>query len=99
MGDDVSVIIHDDELSYFHNVGDLPLFTGTRSSVREAGVLAAQMLLDLIDRKVAGPINRLLESRLTIGMFDRTAAQAALNRSSRRSASSERYSQVPTSIL
>ena len=67
MGKDVSVVIHDDELSYFHNTGEVPLFTGTQSSVREAGVQAAQMLLDLIDDPSLTPINRLLECRLTVG--------------------------------
>ncbi|MBX2886458.1 MAG: substrate-binding domain-containing protein [Granulosicoccus sp.] len=67
MGKEVSVIIHDDELSYFHNVGDVPLFTSTRSSVREAGIKAAQMLLELIEGKTTGPVSQLLESHLTIG--------------------------------
>lgn len=67
MGTDVSVIIHDDELSYFNNSGDLPLFTATRSSVREAGVRAAEMLLELIQDPSRTPRTCLLEAPLTIG--------------------------------
>src|SRR3989338_5797378 len=37
MGRDVSVIIFDDELSYLRNGEGLPIFTATRSSVRDAG--------------------------------------------------------------
>jgi len=67
MGRDVSVIIHDDELSYFHNHGEVPQFTATRSSVRSAGELGAQMLIDLVGQAVLAPQSRLLEARLTIG--------------------------------
>jgi len=64
---DVSVIIHDDDLSYFDNGGSFPQFTSTRSSVREAGVLGASMLLDLIADPASGPQTHLLEAHLAIG--------------------------------
>ena len=67
VGSDVSVIIHDDELSYFQNYGDIPQFTATRSSVRDAGERAATMLLDIIDQPDKAPITELLEAPLTIG--------------------------------
>lgn len=67
MGRDISVIIHDDDLSYMKNGEDLPIFTATRSSVREAGRQAAEMLLDLIAHPGAGPQQRLLEAELIIG--------------------------------
>lgn len=67
MGEDVSVIIHDDELSFFHNNDALPQFTATRSSVRQAGVCAAQMLLKLIDNPSLSPMTELLEAQLTMG--------------------------------
>lgn len=67
MGRDVSVIIFDDELSYLRNGEDLPIFTATRSSVRLAGQLAAQMLLDLIADPASAPQNRLLEADLILG--------------------------------
>lgn len=67
MGRDVSVIIHDDELSYLRNGDDLPIFTATRSSVREAGRQAADMLIALITGKVSGPQELLMEAELIIG--------------------------------
>ncbi|MDO9638697.1 MAG: substrate-binding domain-containing protein [Pseudotabrizicola sp.] len=66
MGRDISVIIHDDDLSYMKNGEDVPIFTATRSSVRDAGRLAADMLLDLIANP--GPVQqRLLEAELIMG--------------------------------
>ena len=67
MGRDVSVIIHDDDLSYLKNGDDVPLFTATRSSVREAGRQTAEMLLDLIAEPHASPQQRLLEAELIMG--------------------------------
>jgi LacI family transcriptional regulator len=67
VGRDVSIIIHDDDLSYMKNGEDVPIFTATRSSVREAGRLAAEMLLDVIAHPDAGPQQRLLEAELIIG--------------------------------
>ncbi|OED35254.1 LacI family transcriptional regulator [Chromatiales bacterium (ex Bugula neritina AB1)] len=67
MGSDISVIIHDDELSYFQNDGDIPQFTATRSSVRDAGERAAMMLLDIIDQPDKAPLTELLDAPLTIG--------------------------------
>lgn len=66
-GRDVSIIIHDDELSYLPNGGEVPLFTATRSSVREAGRLSAEMLLGLIAHPESGPREHLLEAELIIG--------------------------------
>ncbi len=67
MGRDVSVIIHDDELSYLRNGEDVPIFTATRSSVREAGRQAADMLLSIISGREGGPRELLLEAELIIG--------------------------------
>lgn len=67
MGEDISVIIHDDELSFFQNNDPVPQFTATRSSAREAGVRAADMLLKIIDNPSLAPISELLEAHLTIG--------------------------------
>jgi LacI family transcriptional regulator len=67
LGRDVSVVIHDDELSYLRNGDDVPIFTATRSSVREAGRLAAEMLLSIIANPDQPPIHRLLEAELIIG--------------------------------
>jgi len=67
IGKDISVIIHDDDLSYFDNNGPVPQFTSTRSSVREAGVLAAEMLLKQIDDPSLYPQTKRLESNLIMG--------------------------------
>ena len=69
MGRDISVIIHDDDLGYMRNSGDadVPIFTATRSSVRRAGRLAADMLLSLVAAPESGPLTRLLEAELVLG--------------------------------
>ncbi len=67
IGRDVSVVTHDDELSYLRNGEDVPIFTATRSSVREAGRRTAEMLLGLIGAPEQGPQNRLLEAELMVG--------------------------------
>lgn len=67
MGRDVSVIIHDDDLSYMKNGEEVAIFTATRSSVREAGRIAAEMLLSLIAGTAQGAPTRLLEAELIIG--------------------------------
>ena len=66
-GRDVSVIVHDDELSYLGNDDGVPFFTATRSSVREAGRLCGEMLLDLMADPGRAPLTRLMEVDLTLG--------------------------------
>ncbi len=61
------LITYDDDLSYFRNGTDIPVYTATRSSVREAGRRAAQMLIDIINGKDS-PTELLLEAELTLGM-------------------------------
>lgn len=67
MGRDVSVVIHDDDLSYFRNEGDVPIFTATRSSVREAGRHCAEILIRTIEGSTHATQSLLLEAELTIG--------------------------------
>ncbi|WP_085787285.1 substrate-binding domain-containing protein [Ketogulonicigenium robustum] len=67
MGRDVSVIVHDDDLSYLTNGDDVPIFTATRSSVRAAGRAAAELLLQQIASPADPLPNRLLEAELIIG--------------------------------
>jgi LacI family transcriptional regulator len=67
MGRDVSVIVFDDDLSYLRNGEDLPIFTATRSSVREAGRLAAEMLLTVISQPGLPAQHKLLEAELILG--------------------------------
>jgi len=67
LGRDISVITYDDELSYLKNGTDLPIFTATRSSVRQAGEVAAEMLMQHIAQPDAVPTYRLLEADLVVG--------------------------------
>lgn len=67
LGRDVSVICHDDELSYLSNGGDVPIFTATRSSVRLAGRLCAERVLSLIADPGQAPQQTLLQVELTVG--------------------------------
>jgi len=51
-----------------HQAGlEMGKFTATRSSVRDAGALAAQMLLDIIDDPGCAPLTQMLDARLTLG--------------------------------
>ena len=67
MGRDVSVVTHDDTLSYLANGNDVPIFTATRSSVRDAGRALSEMLLAKINDPDRQPEHRLLEAELTVG--------------------------------
>ena len=67
LGRDVSVVTHDDMLSYLANSGETPIFTATRSSVREAGRRLGRMLLNRIADPDAPPCHQLLEAELIIG--------------------------------
>lgn len=68
LGQDVSVIIFDDDLSYMKNGEERPIFTAMRSSVREAGRLVAEMLLHRIAHPDAGTVEQLLEAELVLGL-------------------------------
>ena len=67
LGKDISVVTHDDALSYLQNGGDVPIFTATRSSVRDAGRQLAKMLLDAIADPTAPLQQELLEAELMVG--------------------------------
>ncbi|SFR50621.1 substrate-binding domain-containing protein [Litoreibacter janthinus] len=67
IGKDVSIICFDDALSYLPNGVGSPIFTATRSSVRDAGRRCGEMLLDLIEGKASGPIHELWEAELLVG--------------------------------
>lgn len=67
MGRDVSIVTHDDTLSYLANGADVPIFTATRSSVRDAGRMLSEMLLQQINQPDAPPVHHLLEAELTVG--------------------------------
>lgn len=67
MGRDVSIVTHDDVLSYLTNGNGEPIFTSTRSSVREAGRRVASLLIDQINNPGQGPRNEMLDAVLVIG--------------------------------
>ncbi len=75
MGREVSVIAHDDELSYMKNGQDVPIFTAIRSSVRHAGELAADLLIERINAPDDPPKTRLLEAELVVGSSTGPAPQ------------------------
>lgn len=67
IGRDISVVTHDDELSYLKNSGESPIFTATRSSVREAGRLLAENLIHHINTPDEPMRQELLQADLQIG--------------------------------
>jgi len=67
MGREVSVITHDDMLSYLSNDGDEPVFTATRSSIKAAGARCAEILIGLIRTPDAPPVHELWPTELTLG--------------------------------
>jgi LacI family transcriptional regulator len=66
-GRDVSIVTHDDDLSFLPNSGAVPLFTATRSSIRAAGRRAAEMLIALVNDPDGAPRRELWEAELTLG--------------------------------
>lgn len=67
LGRDVSIICHDDALSYLQNDGAVPVFTATRSSVREAGRRCAELLLARISTPAAALPQDLWDAQLVVG--------------------------------
>jgi LacI family transcriptional regulator len=76
LGRDISLIVFDDDLSYMKNGEDKPIFTAMRSSVREAGRLVAELLLDRIANPDQPPAEQLLEAELVEGMSTGPAPKA-----------------------
>jgi LacI family transcriptional regulator len=66
VGRDLSLIAYDDCLSFLPSTGDHPSMTVMRSSIRLAGELCADMLIDQIEKK-PGRRNHLLEAEFVIG--------------------------------
>lgn len=67
LGTDVSVVTHDDALSYLGNGEDIPIFTCTQSSVRDAGRRCAQILMARIGKPNDPPVQEVWECTLNIG--------------------------------
>jgi len=66
-GSDISIVTHDDALSFLPNSGEVPIFTCTRSSVRYAGQKAAELLLKMIAEPLNKPNHLHLDAELIIG--------------------------------
>jgi len=64
---DVSIVIHDDLLSFLPADTVNPLFTASRSSIKDAGKRCAQMLLEQIKKPNNPPLTELWEAELVIG--------------------------------
>ncbi len=77
MGRDVSVAIHDDMISYLMNGDEVPIFSGTRSSVRSAGRRCAEVLLDRIGSGAAEPVQEVWDCDLVIGGSTGPAPESA----------------------
>ncbi len=67
IGGDISLITHDDCLSFLQRGGDVPLLTSVRSSIREAGSRLAAILIRLIEEQDCEPVNELWEAELVLG--------------------------------
>ncbi len=66
-GRDLSILTHDDDLSYLQNGRDSAVFTATRSSVRQAGRRAAEILLTRIAEPDRPAMGEILPTDLVIG--------------------------------
>jgi LacI family transcriptional regulator len=67
MGRDVSVVTFDDDLSYLQNGLESAVFTAVRSSVRDAGRHAGELLVGMITEKPSVPPTLMLEAELVVG--------------------------------
>ncbi|WP_281857235.1 substrate-binding domain-containing protein [Litoreibacter halocynthiae] len=67
IGKDVSIICFDDALSYLPNGAGSPIFTATRSSVRDAGRRCGEILMDQIEGRTTDPVHELWEAELVVG--------------------------------
>lgn len=67
IGRDISLVTHDDDLSCLGSSDATPVFTATRFPVREAGRLAAQMLVEAMADRSKPPQGRLLRATLVVG--------------------------------
>lgn len=67
LGCDISVITHDDDLSYFRDTATVPVYIATRSSVREAGRISADLLIKTIEDQTRAKEGIILDSELIVG--------------------------------
>ncbi|WP_435656324.1 substrate-binding domain-containing protein [Brucella pituitosa] len=59
IGKDISVIAHDDVISFLSADNMVPSLTATRSSMRAAGKRSADLLMDMLDGRVASDVHEL----------------------------------------
>lgn len=67
MGQDISVMTHDDAMAFLPNGSDRPVFTSSKSSIRKAGRRCAEMLIDMIEGRTTGHQSELWEAEFVIG--------------------------------
>ena len=68
IGQDFSVITHDDDINFFRlGSAGQPLFTSMRSSVKKAGARCAAHIIDIIESPDQFPRQELWEAELVIG--------------------------------
>lgn len=82
IGRDISVVSHDDVLSYIGNGGQRPLFTATRSSVRAAGRRCAELLLARIKDPGSPCVQEIWDVALQMGQSTGSALPAQRRRAS-----------------
>ncbi|MGI9400226.1 MAG: LacI family DNA-binding transcriptional regulator [Rhizobiaceae bacterium] len=66
-GKEISIVAHDDQLSFLHRPGDVPFFTSTRSSINKAGRRCAELLIDYVKSPGNPPESELWETELVVG--------------------------------
>lgn len=66
-GSDVSIVTHDDQLSFLHRPGEAPFFTSTRSSINMAGRRCAELLIGYVESPGNPPECELWETELVVG--------------------------------
>jgi LacI family transcriptional regulator len=67
VGRDISIVTHDDDICYLRNGDDVPIFTATRASVRSAGEVLAEGLIEHIESGSSEPFHHLHEAELIVG--------------------------------
>ncbi len=66
-GKDISIVTHDDVLSFLTNNRDVPIFTAVRSSIKTAGMRCAELLINEIENPHTDPVHELWEAELVLG--------------------------------
>lgn len=67
LGRELSVVAFDDDIGYLRNSGETPVFTALRSSIRDAGARASDLLFRLIAEPDSGPFTELMDAELIVG--------------------------------